>query len=244
MSKSTNIFLLAGLVLLGGFAVSIGSKAQNISAKFKASPLVPNNFSLQGGISFNLPVQIVNQSGFDVTINNVYISIQNASGNIYQDLFYMTSPVKSVLIRKQAATNINQVPLKADYSSALTIYQIIQGSISSNLKVVVRFEAVGIELAPIEFFVDAKQLLAPFKNILNSFLSGLPAVNSLGYQSNSVHYRNIKDGSRFNSYFPPANHLEGFAANGAEPDKTVSIMADMVQKYAYQTAKIAPTFKG
>ena len=245
MSKSKNIGIAFLTLLAVGFAVSVGSKAQNITANFKASPLLPNDFNLQGGINFNLPIQIINQSSFDVTVNNIYISVQTSTGNTWQDLFYMTSPVKTVLIRKQAATNINQVPLKADYTSAYTILQIINGSVSSNLKVVVRFEAVGIQLTPIEFFIDAKQLLAPFKSVLGSFLNGLPSGNTLGYQSKSAHYRKINpDGSKYDSYFPKPKSLTGFASQGTDPNNTVKLMAEQVERELPETARITPILKG
>lgn len=259
MSKTKNTIIITAVLLSAGLLLSVGSKAQNIAAKFKAFPLIPNDFNLQGGVNLNLPIQIINQSTFDVSVNNLYITIQNNAGTAaapsWSDMFYMTSPVKNVLIRANSATNINKVPLTAPFTLAYTIYQIITGAASSNLKVIVRFETVGVELPAIEFYLDAKSAFAPLVALLKKFgLGNLPAgktaVNNLlpsgnlGYQSNSAHWRKIKNGKAYDKYFPLPEQLEGFAAIGAEPNKTVELMAGMVKKYAYQTAKIAPLLRG
>jgi hypothetical protein len=238
-----NFLLIGGAALGIGLLLSKASQAQNLTTKFKVNPLAPNDFNLQGGINFNLPVQIVNQSTFDVTINNLYISVQNnLSSNAqtpnWQDLFYMVTPVKNITIAKNAVTNINAVPLTAGYANAITIYQMITGSLSSLLKVSVRFEVLGgIEIPPIEFTVDAKQMLLPLKTLLKNI-----GLGNLGY-SKSTHVRNIKDGSDFNRYFPLPNGNKTMVIKGTNPINTVPIMASQVDAELPQTKAIAQILK-
>lgn len=242
-NTTRNVLVIGGAALGIGLLFSKATQAQNLSTKFKVNPLVPNDFNLQNGINFNLPVQIVNQSTFDVTINNLYISVQNnaAGANTppnWQDLFYMVKPVTALTIAKNAATNINKVPLTANYTNALTIYQMLTGAISSILKVSVRFEvAGGFEVPPIEFTVDAKQLFLPFKAALKSI-----GLGNLGY-SKSMHVRVIKDGSEFDRYFPKPLGNKTTVAKGTNPSKTVELMAVQILAELPQTKAIAQVLK-
>jgi hypothetical protein len=240
-NTTRNVLLIGGAALGIGLLLSKATQAQNLNTKFKVNPLLPNDFNLQGAINFNLPVQIVNQSTFDVTINNLYISVQNnlssnAQAPNWQDLFFMVTPVKNLTIAKNTATNINKVPLTAGYANAITIYQMLTGTLSSLLKVSVRFEVLGgIEVPPIEFTVDAKQLLLPFKNLLKSF-----GLGNLGY-SKSMHVRAIKDGSQYDRYFDKPKGQKTLVAYGTNPTVTVDLMANQVAAELPQTKAIAQT---
>lgn len=242
-NNTTRNFLLVGAGALGvGLLFSKATQAQNLTTKFKVNPLVPNDFNLQGGINLNMPVQIINQSTFDVNIDNLYISLQSnsapaAAAPIWQDLFYMVTPVKTVAIAKNGATNLNKVPLTAGFSSAFLIYQMFTGAVSSIIKVTVRFEIAGFEIPPIEYATDAKTLLLPLKNLLKSF-----GLGNLGY-SKSMHVRAIKDGSQFDKYFPKPLGNKTVVAKGTDPTNTVELMAIQILAELPQTKAISQVLK-
>ena len=53
-------------------------------------------------------------------------------------------------------------------------------------------------------------------------------------------YRSIKDGSRFNAYFPPPDERDRVIINDGEVTDTVELMEKVVWKYLDDTKRIAP----
>ncbi len=56
-------------------------------------------------------------------------------------------------------------------------------------------------------------------------------------------YRSIKDGSRFNPYFPPPDERDRVIINDGEVTDTVELMEKVVWKYLDDTKRIAPLLK-
>ena len=56
-------------------------------------------------------------------------------------------------------------------------------------------------------------------------------------------YRSIKDGSRFNPYFPPPDERDRVIINDGEVTDTVELMEKVVWKYLDDTKRIAPLLR-
>ncbi|MES2379863.1 MAG: hypothetical protein V4538_02405 [Bacteroidota bacterium] len=243
-NSGRNYLIIGGIATAAFLLASTASKAQNLLGKFKVVPGIPNDFNLQNGINVNFPVQIINQSTFDIRIGNIYVTLQYNSASVtspvWNDMFYMVKPVTSVTILKNTITNINSVPLTASYLTAYTVYQLFTGALDSNLKAIVRFEAAGIEIPQQEFLINAKSMFAPLKALLQTILG---KVGDLGIDSLSAHHRQIKDGKEFDQYFPKPSGTSQMVAIGTEPTKTADIIVSQVPGELYQTKKIAERWK-
>jgi len=64
-------------------------------------------------------------------------------------------------------------------------------------------------------------------------------IYKLGYAPQSAVNRVIKDGSRFDTLFPPATNDKVMLKQDGEVSDTIEFMKEMVKDYNYQTAKIA-----
>ena len=137
MNKATKITVAATAILAAAIALIKGaSKIKNLNQKFKASAGVPNDISLKNGnLSFNLPIDINNQSSFDVTLQNVYVTIQNkdANGN-FEDLFTQSNGIKEVLIKQLVTSRLGTIPLSTSLVNSVKIANIIGGKSSSEFK--------------------------------------------------------------------------------------------------------------
>ncbi len=56
-------------------------------------------------------------------------------------------------------------------------------------------------------------------------------------------YRSIKDGSRYNPYFPPPDERDRVIINDGEVTDTVELMEKVVWKYLDDTKRIAPLLR-
>lgn len=243
--KTKNVIISAAAIIAVTALATGASKVKNLSDKFKADTGTPSNISAKGGrISFNLPISINNQSSFDVTLQNLYVTIQNRdlNGN-WEDLFIQNNAVREAEIKKLVTSRLPVIPLNAGFAKAATIVNILSGQQSRELKVIIRFEILNYEISPIEFTVNATTLLAPFRAMLKSF-GLLKGIDGLGYQDNSVHYRKIKPGNQYNHLFPKSKGLVHYIASDANPTNTVVRMAQIVNETIYQTEKLAPLLKG
>lgn len=237
--NSTKVVLGSAAIILAAAAlVSGASKFKNLSSKFKGSAGVPQNISLKGGnLSFNLPIEITNQSAFDVTLQNLYVTIQNRdnSGN-WEDLFIQLSGIKQVEIKKLVTSRLANIPLSTGYTNAVKLLNLLSGKASPELKVTVRFDILSYELNPIEFILNAQELLVPFKSLLKSF--------GLGYADNSFHHRKITSADQYVALMPKSKGLESVIAQDAIPEETVKRMATIVKETLWQTKKLAVALEG
>lgn len=243
MNKAAKITVAATAILAAAIALLKGaSKIKNLNQKFKASAGVPNDISLKNGnLSFNLPIDINNQSSFDVTLQNVYVTIQNKDANGYfEDLFTQSNGIKEVLIKQLVTSRLGTIPLSTSLVNSVKIANIIGGKSSSEFKIIVRFDLFGFELDPIEFIINGKELLEPFKRTLNMF----GFLNGLGYASNNFHYRKIKPATAYLHLMPKSKGLESVISVDAEPEKTVKHMAKIVKETLWQTKDLAKVLQG
>lgn len=241
--NSTKLFIGGAIAIVTAAALATGaSKLKNLSTKFKANAGIPQNVSLKGGnLSFNLPIEITNQSAFDVTLQNLYVTVQskNANGD-YEDLFIQNNGIKEVKINKLVTSRLGIIPLSTSYANAAKLVNILTGKLSPDLKVIVRFDILSYELNPIEFIVNAKDMLTPFVTILKTF----GVLKGLGYADNSFHYRKIKPATAYINLMPQSKGLESVIANDAIPERTVKRMANIVNETLWQTKKLANALRG
>ncbi len=241
--NSTKLLIGGAIAIIAGAALVTGaSKLKNLSTKFKANAGIPQNVSLKGGnLSFNLPIEITNQSAFDVTLQNLYVTVQNKNANgDFEDLFIQNNGIKEVKINKLVTSRLATIPLSTSYANAAKLVNILTGKLSSDLKVIVRFDILSYELNPLEFIVNAKDMLTPFMTILRTF--GL--LKGLGYADNNFHYRKIKPATAYINLMPVSKGLESVIAQDAIPEKTVKRMAAIVNETLWQTKKLAAELKG
>lgn len=241
--NSTKLILGGAIAIVAAAALATGaSKLKNLSSKFKANAGIPQNVSLKGGnLSFNLPIEITNQSAFDVTLQNLYVTVQNKNANgDFEDLFIQNNGIKEVKINKLVTSRLGIIPLSTSYANAAKLVNIITGKLPNDLKVIVRFDILNYELNPIEFIVNAKDMLTPFVTILKTF----GVLKGLGYADNSFHYRKIKPATAYINLMPQSKGLESVIAQDAIPEKTVKRMANIVNETLWQTKKLAAALKG
>ncbi len=241
--NSTKLILGGAIAIVAAAALATGaSKLKNLSTKFKANAGIPQNVSLKGGnLSFNLPIEITNQSAFDVTLQNLYVTVQskNANGD-FEDLFIQNNGIKEVRISKLVTSRLGTIPLSTSYANAAKLVNILTGKLSPDLKVIVRFDILSYELNPLEFIVNAKDILTPFASILKTV--GL--VKGIGFADNNFHYRRIKPATAYINLMPQSKGLESVIAQDAIPEKTVKRMATIVNETLWQTKKLAAALKG
>jgi hypothetical protein len=240
------VLITIALLVVAGGAVAAGSKVNNISSKFKGSAGLPGDISLKGGeLNMNLPITLTNQSAIDVTLKNLYVTLQNRdSSGQWQDLFIQKNAVKEVAIKQYVTSKLGKIPLTCSYLDGVQIVNMLTGRQDHVLKVLVRFDVFGVELKPLEFLIDAKQYFVPLKTILKS--AGLMGSDNaeLGYSNNSFHYREITPGTKYESLMPKSKGIESFMANDAIPERTAKRMAQIVDETLWQTEKLAPALKG
>src|SRR5690606_22291000 len=107
--NSTKLILGGAIAIVVAAALATGaSKLKNLSTKFKANAGIPQNVSLKGGnLSFNLPIEITNQSAFDVTLQNLYVTVQSKNENRdFEDLFIQNNGIKEVKINKLVTSRL------------------------------------------------------------------------------------------------------------------------------------------
>jgi len=185
MSKPLIWIFAAGLtVLLSSKLASAASKTQGLLDKIKFYPGIPKFTRYENGFfNFQLTVQVMNQSAFDLEIDNLWISIQyiDPITNKWQELVTQNAPVQAksnsthLPIAKHKLSILPVIPLSVPVSNAGVIADLILGKINPQLKVVTRFEFSGVELPAIEQMIDAKAMVAPVRSVLTSLhlLSGL-----------------------------------------------------------------------
>lgn len=242
--NNKGIIALASLFALGA-AFAVASKASNLTTKFKATLGTPEKLAVKGtSISLNLPVKINNQSAVNVTVKNMYVTVQNqdSSGN-WEDLFTQPQAIKEVAFAAYKTSSLPVIPLQL--SSPLTLGKILAGKLPQKLKCIIRFDVLKFEIPPIEFEMDASSYLAPIKNFIkkNPLLSKL-GLGDIGNQSESFHYRVIKSGNEYDKYFAKPNGKEVTIRAGAEPLRTIHEMQKIVYETLHQTAAIAKVLKG
>lgn len=258
MNNAAKIGLALAMLFAGAAIATNVSQSKNLVAKFKLNPLIPNNINISSGLlNINFPVQITNQSAFDVLLKNLYVNVAYKDANgIWQDLFYQQNGVKEVLIKKLVTSNLNTIPLSMPISSVFTLLKIVSGSLSRKLLVSTRFEVSGIELAPIQTEIDSGSYLAPIITILKKF--GLAGSNNdaeisgfgqpeyfpseIGYAG--FHHREIKPMGSFTKLLPQVTGNKKTIRNNGSAYDTISDMADIVNRTLHQTKALASALKG
>ncbi len=249
---------VVGLLIAGVAIATNVSQSKNLVTKFKLNPLTPNNIDISSGLlNINFPVQITNQSAFDVILKNLYVNVsyKDASG-IWQDLFYQQNGVKEVLLKKLVTSNLNTIPLSMPLTSVLTLIKIVTGSLSRTLLVSTRFEVAGIELSPIQTEIDSGAYLAPIIKILKKF--GLAGSNQGAENSGSgqpeyfpseigyagFHYREIKPMGRYEKLLPQVTGNKKTIRTSGSAYDTISDMAEIVKRTLHQTKALAAELRG
>lgn len=240
----------AGLAYLGYKLYSESTQAKDLDKKFKVYNGLPQNIKLAGGdISLSTPVNITNQSTYDVPVENLFINISYKDiDNVWQDLFYQPSSVVPFVIKKGATTRLPFIGLKMPLTNALVVLKILSGNLSSQLKISSRLQIKGIELKPIETIVDAKSYLQPLISLLQKTGlggTGTPEL-SLGYAKQSFHYRQIKPApAQVIAMMPKGKRIEKVIRNnGGSAYNTIDEMAKIVAETLYQTKDLAAYLKG
>lgn len=189
MNKPVIMALAVGTVLLLGSKVaSAASRTQNLIDKIKFYPGIPKYSGLKDGfLNFLFSVQVMNQSAFDLAIDNLFVSVRyiDPKTNKWEELLTQIAPVKvktpkgeestTIPIAKQRMSKFPPIPLSLPLSNAGVVSGLILGRINPTLKVVTRFEYAGIELPAIEQEINAKEMVAPVRSVLSSLrlLKGL-----------------------------------------------------------------------
>jgi hypothetical protein len=188
MNKMFIWALAAGATLfLGSKVAKAASKTQNLMDKIKFYPGLPQIKGLKDGFfNFLFTVQVMNQSAFDLSIDNLFVSVQYTDPLTKQwaELLTQNAPVTvktktgttTVLtISKQKMNKLPGIPLSLPLTNAGVIRDLVLGKISPNLRVVTRFEYAGVELPAVEQMIDAKAMVAPLRTLLSSLrlLKGL-----------------------------------------------------------------------
>lgn len=188
MSKTVIWVLVAGATLfLGSKVAQAASKTQNLMDKIKFYPGLPQVKGLKDGFfNFLFTVQVMNQSAFDLSIDNLFVSVQYTDPVTKQwtELLTQNAPVKvttktgttTVLsLPKQQMNKLPGIPLSLPLTNAGVIRDLVLGKINPNLRVVTRFEYAGVELPAVEQMIDAKAMVAPLRSLLSSLrlLKGL-----------------------------------------------------------------------
>lgn len=188
MSKTVIWVLVAGATLfLGSKVAQAASKTQNLMDKIKFYPGLPHIKGLKDGFfNFLFTIQVMNQSALDISIDNLFVSVQyiDPLTKQWSELLTQNAPVTvktktgttTVLsISKQQMNKLPGIPLSLPLTNAGVIRDLVLGKISPNLRVVTRFEYAGVELPAIEQMIDAKAMVAPLRTLLSSLrlLKGL-----------------------------------------------------------------------
>lgn len=188
MSKTVIWVLVAGATLfLGSKVAKAASKTQSLMDKIKFYPGLPQIKGLKDGFfNFLFTVQVMNQSEFDISIDNLFVSVQyiDPLTGQWTELLTQNAPVTdntktgtstTLTISKQKMNKLPGIPLSLPLTNAGVIRNLISGKISPSLRVVTRFEYAGMELPAIEQMIDAKAMIAPLRSLLSSLrlLKGL-----------------------------------------------------------------------
>ncbi len=179
MSKKGLLALLAGVALLVGIPLaSSASKVQNMLDKIKFYPGIPSYVNFKSGFfNFLFHLQVMNQSAFDITINNLFVSVRYVDPvtKEWKELVTQNAPVTQITLKKYTLNKPAAIPLAIPYDNVGVIRDLISGKISGTLKVVTTFQYAGIQMPEIEKDIDAKAMLAPVRNLLKTFkvLKGL-----------------------------------------------------------------------
>jgi hypothetical protein len=172
MSKKGLFALLAGVALLVGIPLaSSASKVQNMLDKIKFYPGLPSYVDFKSGFfNFLFRLQVMNQSAFDITIHNLFVSVRylDPVTKEWKELVTQNTPVK-ITLNKYTLNKPKPIPLAISYDNIGVLKDLIDGKISGTLKVVTTFQYAGVQIPEIEKEIDAKAMLAPLRNILKTF---------------------------------------------------------------------------
>lgn len=173
MSKKGLFALLAGVALLVGIPLaSSASKVQNMLDKIKLYPGLPSYVDFKSGFfNFLFRLQVMNQSAFDITIHNLFVSVRYADPvtREWKELVTQNAPVTKLTLNKYTLNKPAPIPLAISYDNVGVIKDLLDGKISGTLKVVTTFQYAGVQIPEIEKEIDAKAMLAPLRNLLKTF---------------------------------------------------------------------------
>ena len=254
MNSAAKIGISLAMLLVSTAVIAKASQTNNLVTKFKLNPQIPNNARISNGLlNINFPVQIINQSTFDVTIQNLYVNVSyKDSDGIWQDLFYQANAVKQVDIKKLVPTNLNTIPLSMPLTNVFTLLDIFTGKLSKTLLVSTRFQAGGVEIAPILTQIDAGVYLKPIIAVLKKFGLGETSEanqtnlipTELGYSANGFHYRKIQDASAYQNLISKATGKDTVIRKNGSAYDTIEDMAKIVNETLLQTKALADSLKG
>ena len=173
MSKKGLFALIAGVALLVGLPLaSSASKVQNMLDKIKLYPGIPSYVNFKNGFfNFLFQLQVMNQSAFELTIHNVFVSVQYADPvtKEWKELVTQNAPLTKLTLKKYTLNKPAPIPLAIPYGNVGVIRDLIAGKINGTLKVVTTFEYAGVQMPAIEKEIDAAAMLAPVRNIIKNF---------------------------------------------------------------------------
>ncbi|MCF8254879.1 MAG: hypothetical protein K9J84_09910, partial [Bacteroidia bacterium] len=261
MNKVGYIGAGVGVLALAAMANAI-NKSKDLNAKLKLNTLTPGNISANLGtfqVTGNFPIELVNQSSFDITLSNLYVNIAHKNeASQWEDLLIQKNGISQVTFKKNVATKLGTIPLSMAFSKIPSLIKIITGKLPRTLLVTTRFEVAGFELDPIQTEIDATSYLQPVTAVLKSFglLNGSGAgigyssgVDSSGYQpagigyNSNYHYRKIKDATDYVGLMPVPKGGEMEIRNNGTAYDTIDDMAKIVSKTLDQTKKLSAKLK-
>lgn len=176
MKTSSWLKLSLGLLLAGGAVKSAQAASKFKQAKGKIKPYFTNWRVVrisQGFVVMEFNYKVLNNLAYDITVNNLYVTIQAMVGGQFKDVMVSGKIDNKVTLPAQRTKDIPPITLLfnvQDVGSLISAF-----SQSGQAKVITTFNYLGFEISS-EQVINTGDMV---KNLQNA---ALPVLNKIGIQ--------------------------------------------------------------